>query len=99
MPVSDSTVGEFEALPVNVRVALAVPVAFGVNVTVNGADWPAGMVMGRLIPDNANSELLLLADETVTEAAVAVRLPWREEFAPTTTFPKLRVAGDTESCP
>ncbi len=38
MPVSDSTVGEFEALLRNVRLALAAPLVFGVKVTVKDVD-------------------------------------------------------------
>lgn len=97
LPVSVCVAGEFEALLVKVRAALAVPVAFGVKRTVNDADWPARMVSGRLIPDKTNSVLLLLAEDTVTSAPVAFRLPFSEERAPTTTFPKFRLAGDTDN--
>ena len=99
VPVRDSAVGEPEALLAKLSDALAVPLAFGVKVTANGTDCPACIVAGRLIPNSANSELLLVPDETVTEAPLAVKLPFSEEFAPTTTFPKLSVAGDTDNWP
>jgi hypothetical protein len=90
-------VGELEALLTNVRLALAVPVALGLKVTVKEADWPAAMVFGNVIPESANSLLLLVPEDTVTEAPVALRVPLSEALAPTTTSPKLRVAGETDS--
>ena len=92
-------VGELEALLMNVRVALAAPVALGVKVTVNGADWPARIVAGRVMPESTNWPLELLADETVTDELVAFRLPFSEEPEPTLTLPKASVAGETESWP
>lgn len=88
-----------DALLVNVSVALEAPEALGVKVTVKGADWPAAMVAGRVIPESTNSLLLLPAEETITEAPAAVKLPFREALAPTVTVPKLSVAGETDSCP
>jgi len=41
----------------------------------------------------------MLADVIVTEAPLAVRLPLRGEFDPTTTLPKLRLVGVTASWP
>jgi len=99
LPVSVSTVGEFEASLMNVRLALAAPAAFGVNVTVKDADWPAAMVFGKVIPERTNSLLLLVPDDTVTEAPVAVRLPGSAELAPTTTLPKFSVPGLTAKVP
>ena len=43
--------------------------------------------------------MLRLADETVTDAPLAIRLPSSDEFNPTTTLPKLRLAGDTANWP
>jgi hypothetical protein len=97
--VSVSTVGEFDALLRKVRLPLAAPLAFGVKVTVKEADWPAAMVFGRVIPESTNSLLLLLPEETVTEAPVAVRLPFRDALLLTTTLPKFNVPGETASCP
>lgn len=99
LPVSDSTVGAFDALLRKVRLAVAAPVAFGVKVTVNEADWPADRVFGKVIPDSTNSLVLLLPEVIVTEAPAAVRLPGRAEFAPTVTLPKLSVAGVTDNVP
>jgi hypothetical protein len=57
------------------------------------------MVAGRVIPESANSLLLLLAEETLMEVAVAMRLPLSEELEPTFTVPKLSGVGETESWP
>jgi hypothetical protein len=92
-------VGELEAVLVNVSVALEAPEALGVKVTVKGADWPAAIVAGSVIPDRTNSPLLLLAEDTVTDDPVAVKLPLREALAPTVTVPKLSVVGKTDNCP
>src|SRR6266478_5987411 len=99
VPVSVSTVGEFEALLKKVRLPLAAPLAFGVKVTVKNADCPAAMVFGNVIPDSTNSLLSLLPEVTVTDAPLAVRLPLREVLVFTTTLPKLSVPGETESWP
>ena len=57
------------------------------------------MVAGSEIPENANSLLLRLADVTVIEDPLVVRLPVSDELDPTTTLPKLRLPGDSASCP
>jgi len=64
-------------------------------VTVKGADEPAAIVVGSEIPESVNSLLVMLYDETVTEAPVAFKAPLSEELEPTVTFPKLSVAGET----
>jgi hypothetical protein len=92
-------VGEFEALLVNDNVAEVAPLACGVNVTVNVADCPAVIVFGSEIPESTNSLLLRLAEETVTDAPLAVRLPLSAELCPSTTLPKLRLVGDTARVP
>lgn len=43
--------------------------------------------------------MLMLAELTVTEAPLAVRLPLSAELDPTVTLPKLRVVGDTAKVP
>ncbi len=43
--------------------------------------------------------MLILADETVTDAPLAVRLPLSAELDPSTTLPKLRLVGDTANVP
>ncbi len=40
-----------------------------------------------------------LAELTVTEAPLAVKLPLSAAFDPTTTFPKLRLVGETANWP
>jgi hypothetical protein len=43
--------------------------------------------------------LLRLADATVIDVPLAVRLPLRAELDPTTTLPKLRLVGETVKVP
>ncbi len=43
--------------------------------------------------------MLRLADVTVTDAPLAVRLPLSGELDPTVTLPKLRLVGDTDNWP
>lgn len=92
-------VGELEALLAKVNVAEVAPLACGVKVTLKEADCPAARVTGSEIPESTNSALFRLAELTVTEAPLAVRLPPSDAFAPTTTLPKLKLAGETASCP
>ena len=99
VPVNDCTAGEFEALLVKESEAEAAPLDCGVKVTVKVEDWPAGMVTGREIPERVNSLLLLLAELTVTDAPLAVRLPPRAELDPTFTLPKASVVGETARVP
>lgn len=99
MPVRDCRAGELEALLEKESEAEAAPLDCGVKVTVKGEDWPAGMVMGREIPERTNSLLLLLAELTVTAAPLAVRLAPRAELDPTLTLPKASVVGETARVP
>lgn len=99
VPVIVWTAGEFDALLANDKDAEVAPLACGVKVTVNVADWPAVSVFGNEIPESTNSLLLRLADVTLTDAPLAVRLPFREELVPSTTLPKLRLVGDTANWP
>jgi hypothetical protein len=87
------------ALLVKVSVALAAPVACGLNVTVNDALCPAGIVTGSDRPLRLNAPLLELAAMTVTLAPLAVREPVAVPLLPTTTLPSPRVVGATVSCP
>jgi len=95
VPVKPWAVGEFAASLEKESVAEAVPDVAGANVTVKDTVWPALRVAGREIPDSANSLLLMLAAEMVTNDPVALRVPFSDPFAPTTTLPKLRLAGET----
>ena len=99
VPVSVSVVGEFEALLTNVRLALTAPLALGVNVTVNEADCPAAIVFGKVMPESTNSLLVLLPEETMTDAPLAVRLPLRDRLLLTRTLPKFSVVGLTANVP
>ena len=91
--------GVFDALLLNVRLALAAPEALGVKVTLNVADWPAGIVTGNEMPESVNSLLVLLADETVTADPEALRLPPNDALDPTDTVPKLSEVGETANWP
>ncbi len=91
--------GEIDALLEKVKDAELAPLCCGVKVTVKGADWPAVRVAGREIPESTNSLLFRLAEETVTEAPPAVRVPLSGELDPTATLPKLRLVGDTANVP
>lgn len=77
----------------------AAPLDWGVKVTVNGVDEPAVSVKGNVIPDSTNSLFVMLAEEIVTDAPVAFRLPLSAELDPSTTFPKFNDAGETANCP
>jgi hypothetical protein len=99
VPVIVCTAGEFAALLENDKDAEVAPLVDGLKVTVKVADWPAGSVAGSEIPESTNSLLFRLAEETVTEAPLAVRLPLSAELDPTVTLPKLRLAGDTANIP
>lgn len=96
VPVRVWTVGEFVALLAKDRFPEAAPLDVGVKVTVKDADPFAAIVTGSVIPDKVNS-LAMLSDETVTAAPVAFRVPLSDELEPTTTLPKLNVAGETDN--
>jgi len=99
VPVSVSVVLVGCALLVKVSVPPATPDTCGLKVTVNEALWPAGIVIGSGRPPTLNTELFALAAVTVTFAPLAVRLPDAVPLLPTTTLPRPRVVGVTESCP
>src|ERR1700693_4801996 len=78
VPVKVAAVGEFDALLINEVTAEANPVAPGVNVTVNVTGWFVVTVIGNERPLMENSEGLvppMLTEETVTLAAVALKVP------------------------
>ena len=99
MPDIVCTAGEFEALLTNDSEADVAPLAAGVNVMLKGADCPAGTVIGKLIPESANSLLLRLAEVTVTAVPLAFNDPLNVERDPTVTLLKFREPGDAESWP
>jgi hypothetical protein len=61
--------------------------------------WPAAIVVGKEIPLNENSELLLLADVIVTLAPTALNAPLFDAVDPTVTFPNDALEGERLSCP
>lgn len=79
--------------------AAAVPLAWGVNLTLNDALWPADRVSGRDSPLTVNSEVVMPAFVTVMLEPLAVSVPVRLLLCPTITLPKFRVAGLTASWP
>jgi hypothetical protein len=70
-----------------------------VNARVNCTLLPAGIVTGKDSPLRVNSELLTLADVTVTLAPVALSLAGRFALVATTTLPKAKLAAVTANCP
>jgi hypothetical protein len=74
------------------------PVACGAKVTVKEIPCPAGNTIGKLIPLTEYPSPLHAADDTVTLALVAVRVPDNALLAPTSTLPKFIEEGDTASC-
>src|SRR5437588_6973366 len=99
LPVSDSVTGELPALLTNENVAVVVPDTCGRKVTVNGIDCPAASVVGREIPLNTNSVLVLVTEESVTEEPLAVSVPLRTALEPSVTLPKLNAVGVNDNCP
>jgi hypothetical protein len=98
VPLNES-MGEFEALLAKETVPEAAPVAWGVNARVNCTLLPAAIVTGKDSPLRVNSELLTLADVTVTLAPVALSVAGRFALVVTTTLPKAKFAGVTANCP
>lgn len=99
LPVSDSVAREFPALLRKASVAAAAPEDCGEKVTVKGTDCPTGTVRGIEMPLTANSALVVVIEETVTEDLVALRIPFKEALDPVLTLPKFNVAGATVNCP
>ena len=68
----DPVAFESVALLENDRVPDAAPLLCGVKATLTVMLCPAGIVNGNDIPCSANSELLLVAEETVTLLPLAL---------------------------
>ena len=79
--------------------AAAAPEDCGEKVTVKGTDCPEETVSGIEMPLTANSALVVVIEETVTDDLVALRIPFKEALDPAFTLPKLNVAGATVNCP
>lgn len=73
-PVTDCEVGVFEALLLKTMLAKAVPVVWGEKSKEKERLFPAGIVTGKLMPLNENSDWLTPTDETVTGPLLAVRV-------------------------
>jgi hypothetical protein len=90
LPENAAVVGELDALLLKVADAAAVPVAPGVNVTVNVTGWLVLTVTGSVRPLMENSVALVPLnpiDETDTLAPVALSVPVWVPLVPTATFP------------
>jgi hypothetical protein len=98
VPLRFSTVVEDFALLSKVSVALAAPLAVGWKLTVKETFLPSSITAGSDKPLNANAELLLLADETVTFPPAAISVPVAVPVLPTVTLPKLNEVGPTVNC-
>ena len=98
VPLKEST-GEFEALLAKETVPEPAPVAWGVKARVNCTLLPAAIVTGKDSPLRVNSELLTVAEVTVTLAPVALSVAERFALVPTTTLPNAGLAGVTANCP
>lgn len=99
VPLTARIAGELEASLTKLRFPEAAPDEDGVNVAVKAAEVPAAMVLGSVMPLTENSLFVVPIDVTVTELPLAVRLPVKLWFSPTTTLPKVIVVGETASCP
>jgi len=75
VPLADSARDESEALLENKMLVDVLPLIRGANVSVKGTLCPAAIVRGNVIPLNANSELLELAEETVKLEPLALSAP------------------------
>ena len=71
-----------------VRAAETDPEAFGAKVTIKEAVFPAAILNGKVTPLRENSELLRVADETVTAVPDALNVPVNVFVVPTVTAPK-----------
>jgi hypothetical protein len=90
VPVKLETDGELLALLAKDAVAVAAPVAPGVNVTVKLTGVLVVIVTGNDSPDTENSDELvppIVADDTITLVPLAVMVPIAVPLFPTTTLP------------
>lgn len=77
----------------NATLADTAPDACGRKVTLNGTDCPGANVAGNEIPVRINSELVLVADEIVTDEPLALKLPVKDAVDPVVTLPKFSADG------
>ena len=81
---------------VKVSAAVTAPAVCGLNVTVNAALFPAGIVTGSDSPPTVNAELLLLTALTMTLAPPAVRVPDAVPLGPRPRYPGEGGRADAE---
>lgn len=93
VPLTDSIPGELEAVLENEIDPDIVPLLWGVKPTLTERLCPGARVSGSVAPVKINCELLLVADETVTLAAVAVIVTGKVSVVPTATLPYFNDAG------
>ena len=89
----DSTTLAVAALLLNDSDPETVPAAVGAKPTLNDLLWPAGIVKGKETPLRTKCELLLVSDDTVTEAPVALIVIACVSDEPTFTLPKFTLDG------
>jgi len=83
----------------NESFADAVPLDCGTNFTVNETLFPAAMMKGKETPLTLNSELLTVAEDTVTDFPLALKDALMLLLLPTVTLPKLSTEGVAVNCP
>jgi hypothetical protein len=98
-PVNDCVNIESEASLENEILPEEVPAVGGVNMTEYVALLPAATVTGNVMPLTEYPDPLQAAEETVTSAFLADKVPVKDELLPTATFPKFSEDGDTASAP
>lgn len=79
--------------------AAALPEVCGKKVTLKGTDWPTASVAGNEIPLRANSALVLVPEEIVTDEPLALSMPDRDAGDPVLTLPKFKAVGVSVNCP
>jgi len=99
VPLRVCAAGESEALLTKDTVPGALPAARGAKVTVYWALLPALTVNGNVMPLTVYPSPVLAAEDTVTSAPLADKVPVLTVLFPIATLPKVIVDGDTESCP
>jgi hypothetical protein len=92
-PVTEASACESEALLAKVREPFTVPLLCGVKATLKDRLWPEASVSGKDTPCKINWELLLLAEDTVTLAPVALMVIGSVSVVPSFTLPKLTSVG------
>jgi hypothetical protein len=100
VPLSATVIAGFVgSLLVMERLPVAAPAVVGLNVSDNGADWPAAMTFGVVIPLTPKPAPVVDMAETVrSDAPVFDIVKLEVPFEPTVTLPKLTVVLLREIC-